>query len=207
MEFLKKHHQKLINWYLCLNFIGWTLYQLHNAWINENLNFVEISFAVQNLVLIFIILIRRDYRAVDKNYFHQAIAIIAFFSGIAFMGQDSSGSDLTQQISLMVVAFANILGLITIFNLGRSFGILIAYRKVQNKGLYSIIRHPMYATDILLRFGFVISHTNWLTILIFVLSTACYIYRALLEEAFLSHQESYKDYKEKTKYRFIPFVF
>ena len=102
---------------------------------------------------------------------------------------------------------SNTLGAITLLNLGRSFGILIAYREVKSGGLYSIVRHPMYGTDILLRIGFVISHFSWLTIFILVASSGCYVYRAILEERFLSKQPDYAEYMKKVKYRFIPYIF
>ena len=94
-----------------------------------------------------------------------------------------------------------------LLNLGRSFGILIAYREVKSRGLYGIIRHPMYATDILLRIGFTINHCTPFTVIAFIASTGCYVYRAILEERFLIQQPEYREYMHRVKYRFIPFVF
>ena len=91
--------------------------------------------------------------------------------------------------------------------LGRSFGILIALRTVKTNGLYSLVRHPMYGTDILLRIGFVVGHFNLFTIFLFVISTGAYIARAMLEEQFLLQDEAYQEYVRRVKYRFIPFVF
>ncbi len=65
----------------------------------------------------------------------------------------------------------------------------------------------MYATDLLLRVGFVISHFNIVTISLIVLSAVSYIYRAILEEKLLIQDEAYREYKEKVKYRLIPYIF
>jgi protein-S-isoprenylcysteine O-methyltransferase Ste14 len=65
----------------------------------------------------------------------------------------------------------------------------------------------MYATDILLRMGFLINHFNLLTLILFITSAVCYVYRAILEEQFLMHQPEYREYMHRVKYRFIPFVF
>jgi protein-S-isoprenylcysteine O-methyltransferase Ste14 len=100
-----------------------------------------------------------------------------------------------------------VLGVVTLLNLGRSFGILIAFREVKSRGLYGIIRHPMYATDILLRMGFLINHFNLFILIVFIASTVCYVYRAILEERFLIYQPEYREYMHRVKYRFIPFVF
>jgi protein-S-isoprenylcysteine O-methyltransferase Ste14 len=64
----------------------------------------------------------------------------------------------------------------------------------------------MYATDMLLRVGFLISHFNLFTVIVFIVSTGCYVYRAILEERFLMRQLEYRDYMKRVRYRFIPFV-
>jgi protein-S-isoprenylcysteine O-methyltransferase Ste14 len=171
------------------------------------IDFVEISFLVQNLVMLTLLLARRRHRAVDPSPFRQAVALVAFFSGLAFLGQPSTGGALARGVSSAIVVAANLLGLATLLNLGRSFGILIAIRRVETRWLYRIVRHPMYGTDILLRIGYVASHRTPVAITLFVLSTACYVYRAFLEERFLGQDEIYRDYMKKVKYRFIPFLF
>ena len=99
------------------------------------------------------------------------------------------------------------LGILALVNLGRSCGVLIAFRKIQTRGLYSAVRHPMYLSDILFRVGFMLTHLNWLTSALFVVSSACYVYRAILEERFLAQQPEYREYMRDVKYRFVPFVY
>lgn len=206
-EYLKKHKQRLIDIYLFLNFLGYTCWQSYNAIIEERFDFIEASFFIQNIVMTTLILIRSNSKANDPNLFNQAIALIAFFSGALFMGMPQTSNETSLVLSSIIILIANLLGLITLLNLGKSFGIIISYRKVKSKGLYSVVRHPMYVTDILLRVGFLISHFTIYTTTVFVLSTACYFYRAILEERFLSQQGEYKKYMKKTKYRFIPYLF
>jgi protein-S-isoprenylcysteine O-methyltransferase Ste14 len=122
------------------------------------------------------------------------------------MGQPATGSLVAKQISQVVIFCANVLGVATLLNLGRSFGILIAFRELKSYGLYGRVRHPMYATDILLRIGFLINHFNLFTVLVFIISTGCYVYRAILEERFLIQQPEYREYMNRVRYRFIPFV-
>jgi protein-S-isoprenylcysteine O-methyltransferase Ste14 len=206
-NFFKNNRHTILNIYLALNisgWIGWHLYKHNNA---GTLDFVEVSFAIHNLVILAVILFRRAHKTFNKNIFNQSIAAFAFFSGLAFMGQPASGDPILISVSKYVVFAANIIGIITLINLGRSFGILIACREIKTGGLYSIVRHPMYFTDILLRVGFLISHFNWFTSSMFIVSVAAYAYRAILEERFLIQQQEYQLYKEKVKYRFIPYIF
>lgn len=206
-ELLKKHRQLIFDIYIAINFTGWAGYNLYKSITEGNLDFVEISFTIQNILLVSLILIRWQHQGIDKSIFNQAVALIAFCSGAAFMGQTATGGTMIISSSRVIVFIANILGIITMLNLGRSFGIMIAFRKVKTDGLYSIVRHPMYGTDILLRIGFIISHLNLFTSAVFILSTLLYVYRAILEERFLILQPEYQDYMMKVKYRFIPYIF
>lgn len=198
--------QRLINVYLFLNVIGFCGWNLYQVMIDERLRYGEFGFVIQNIVLGAVLLFRKDSVAVDSNILHQLVAIIAFCSGALFMGSASTGSPTLLIISDYVIITANILGICTLLNLGKSFGILIAVREVKTSGLYSVVRHPMYGTDILLRIGYLVSHFNVFTAMIFALSTACYVYRAILEEKFLSETPEYKEYMTRVHYRFLPYV-
>ena len=206
-EFIIKHRQLIFNIYLAINFTGWAGYNLYKSVDTGNLNYVEISFTLQNALLITLILIRWEHKGVDKSIINQTIALIAFLSGAAFMGQSESGGIVAKAGSNVIVFFANVFGIMIMLNLGRSFGILIAFRKIKTGGFYSIVRHPMYGTDILLRIGFIISHLNLFTSVVFIISTSLYVYRAILEERFLVLQPEYKEYMRKVKYRFIPYIY
>ncbi|MFC2130412.1 methyltransferase family protein [Bacteroidota bacterium] len=206
-EFIIENKSMLLNIYLIINLGGYAAWQTYNTWLEGNLDFVEISFGVQNVIMLLFILIRNKHKAIDKVSWHQVVALTAFFSGLLFIGQPVTGGEDAKLISKIVILSSNIFGAITLLNLGRSFGIMIALREVRTGGLYSFVRHPMYGTDILLRIGFIISHFSYVSIILFVISTGCYIYRAILEERFLKQDEEYKMYMLKVKYRFIPLVF
>ena len=203
---MKKHWQLLLNIYLFLNFTGWGIWQAYQYYLKGTLGYVEMSFTIQSLLVAVIFLIRKPHQVVNKSLLHQAVAIIAFCSGAAFMGQPATGNPLANHVSQVVILCANVLGVATLLNLGRSFGILIAFRGLKSDGLYGMVRHPMYATDILLRTGFLINHYNLFTVIAFIASAGCYVYRAILEERFLIQLPEYREYMQRVKYRFIPFV-
>ena len=204
--FLKKHGHVITNLFLvvCLGRYGYDrAIQTLKA---GRFDFVEIAFALHNLVMLTLILIRKQHRALNQNVFEQAIALIAFFSGILF-AEARTENPLLLSLSKGVIVLAMGLGILSFLSLGRSFGILIALREVKTGGLYKFIRHPMYFTDILWRGGMVLKNPCMLNLVIFVVSSACYIYRAALEERFLRLQPEYREYMQKVKYRFIPHVY
>ncbi|MGC4119145.1 MAG: methyltransferase [Myxococcales bacterium] len=207
-EVLERYGQRIFNVGLFAFFAVAMGADLHKVWREGRLDYVEVSFVVQNVVLLGFILLRRPHRAVNRNLLHQAVALAAFFSGVFFVGAPTTGGPAAHTASAIIVFAANLLGLATVVNLGRSFGILIALRKVETRFLYRVVRHPMYATDILLRVGFLVSHLTWQPAVLFVASTGCYVVRALLEEKFLASQDpAYAEYMQRTRWRFIPFVF
>jgi protein-S-isoprenylcysteine O-methyltransferase Ste14 len=197
----------LVNIYLFANILGVTLWQAIDPWRSGYFGVADGIFVAQNLVLAGVVLMRRDHRAIDTRVGHQLIAVAAFFSGAFMVGQPPSEGAALQAVSLIVSVAANLLGIATLLNLGRSFGILIACREIRTGGLYAIIRHPMYLSDILLRTGFVLGHRTPVALALMLLSVGLYIWRAILEERFLLGQPGYPEYMRKVRYRLLPGVF
>ncbi len=204
---LRKRWQTILNWIVFIG-IGKWIVEKALGWheTGELWGFVEITFLAHMALLLLLIVIRRRHLAVDRNVFHQLVALAAFFSGLAFYGPKTDNTSLLWS-ARMVTFTALVLGILTQLNLGRSFGILIARRKIKTDYLYSIIRHPMYLTDILFKVGMILKMPSWPNAAILVLGVACYAYRAKLEEKFLSRDGSYRRYMQRVRYRFIPGVF
>lgn len=80
-------------------------------------------------------------------------------------------------------------------------------QRVVDTGLYGIVRHPMYAATILLFLMIPLILGSWWSLLCFIGYPALIVIRINNEETVLSEQlEGYKEYKERVKYRLIPFV-
>lgn len=204
--FLGRHGQLVLNLLVFFGIAHWVLEYTLPAFLAGRFDFIDTLFLFHNGVMLALILLRREPQAVDHNFFHQAVAVVAFFSGLGFVGEATARPALLLAAHVVIIA-ALVLGTATLFNLGRSFGILIAYRKLESSFLYGVVRHPMYLTDILWKIGIVLEKPNGINFAIFLLASACYVYRALLEEKFLARQPEYRDYMTRVRYRFIPGVF
>lgn len=206
-EFIKKYGQLIVNWIV---FIGIGKWIVEKAWgwyeAGELWQFVEMAFLAHMVVLLVLVIVRTRHIAMDRNMFHQAIAMVAFFSGLAFVGEKTTDESLLWSARI-VTSVALILGILTQINLGRSFGILIARRRIKTQYLYGIVRHPMYFTDILFKIGLLLKMPSWGNMAIFALGVACYVYRAILEEQFLAQAPEYREYMKKVKYRLLPGLF
>ena len=78
---------------------------------------------------------------------------------------------------------------------------------VVDTGLYGIVRHPMYAVTLLLFLAMPLVLGSVYAFLIFLAYPFIIAKRIKGEEAFLEKElAGYKEYKEKVKYRMIPFI-
>ena len=80
-------------------------------------------------------------------------------------------------------------------------------QKVVDTGLYGIVRHPMYMATILLFLMIPIILGSWYALIAFAFYPAIIIVRLKDEEELLTRElPGYAEYKQKVKYRIIPFV-
>ena len=80
-------------------------------------------------------------------------------------------------------------------------------QKVIDTGLYGIVRHPMYAATLILFLSMPVVLGSVWAFVIFLAYPPIIVARIRSEEEFLEKElEGYAEYKNKVKYRLIPFV-
>ena len=80
-------------------------------------------------------------------------------------------------------------------------------QKVIDTGLYGIIRHPMYSATLLLFLSMPLVLGSVYAFIIFLAYPLIVVKRLKAEEEFLERElKGYKEYKQKVKYRLIPFI-
>ena len=80
-------------------------------------------------------------------------------------------------------------------------------QKVVDTGLYSIVRHPMYSVTLLLFLSMPLVLGSIYSFTVFLFYPFIIAKRIKHEELFLEKElEGYIEYKEKVKYRLIPFI-
>ena len=80
-------------------------------------------------------------------------------------------------------------------------------QKVIDKGMYGIIRHPMYSVTILLFLSMPLILGSLISFFIFLIYPMIIVFRIQNEEKVLEKDlKGYKEYKKKVKYRLIPFI-
>ena len=80
-------------------------------------------------------------------------------------------------------------------------------QKVVSSGLYGIVRHPMYSATIGMFLSMPIVMESWWAFLAMIPYVPIIVYRIKDEEILLTEElEGYSEYKQKVKWRLIPFI-
>lgn len=80
-------------------------------------------------------------------------------------------------------------------------------QKVIDTGLYGIVRHPMYSATVFMFLSMPLILGSLISFVIFLLYPAVIVKRISGEEKFLENNlDGYSQYKNKIKYRLIPFI-
>ena len=81
-------------------------------------------------------------------------------------------------------------------------------QKVIDTGLYGIVRHPMYTSTIFMFLTIPLILGSIYSFLIFLIYPLIIIFRIKNEEKFLENElAGYGQYKQKVKYKILPFIF
>ena len=107
-------------------------------------------------------------------------------------------------IPALIVQGLGMAGLLaSVWSLGRSFGIAPADRGLVTRGAYRIIRHPMYAAEMVFNVGFLLANPSWRNGGALLVIAVTQIARILREERVLAE---YAAYARQVRWRLIPWV-
>jgi protein-S-isoprenylcysteine O-methyltransferase Ste14 len=80
-------------------------------------------------------------------------------------------------------------------------------QKVISTGLYGLVRHPMYFGALFLAVGTPLALGSWWTLLLIPLFLPILYFRIANEEKVLLRDlQGYEEYKNKVRYRLIPYI-
>ncbi len=189
--------------FLLFLYVGYSGVNRTISLINE-FDFVELVRVIYSVTVSLLFLIRSKPSIVSMNINHWVVALVTCFSAHFFIRESANGNGVLDNTAYILVIAANVLGFLTAFTLGRSFGLFPALRKVKTKYVYQIVRHPMYLAAIIFKLGYVLKNPSIYNILLLAVVIILYDKRAKYEEDILSHDNSYVGYLQQVKYRFVP---
>ena len=190
---------------LCL-YVGFSAVTRTRSLLNE-FGLIEFLRLIYSVTASLLFLIRVKPCLVSMNPVHWTVALITSFSAHFFIRETTNNNPNLLFMADIFVVFSILLGVATVLVLGRSFGLFPALRKVKTRYVYQIVRHPMYLAAMFFKLGYVLKNPSIYNILLLVVVIILYDRRAKYEEDIMSHDNSYVDYSQKVKYRFIPGIY
>jgi protein-S-isoprenylcysteine O-methyltransferase Ste14 len=105
---------------------------------------------------------------------------------------------------LALVTLAAGLSLVSLFAMGRRFGVRPALRDLVTSGPYRLVRHPMYLSYVLADIGYNLQEWNFVTLLLVLVGWASLVYRIYAEERLLAQHAEWPAYVISVRYRLLP---
>lgn len=170
--------------------------------------FPLIAAALNVLILVVTMVIRRPPKRVTPNPWYWLLAFVATYWLILILGLLQPGRPVAPTwvttpiaaLGLLIVVWARL-------SLGRNIGFVPAQRELVATGAYAYMRHPVYTGGLLTNIAFLLSAFSPLNALLITLGAFWFIpVKSLVEEDFLRADPQYAAYMKRVRARWIPFL-
>ena len=165
-----------------------------------------VSYIFIDILVTALYLLRSKTVAFSKSLSEHGVALVSTFYIYAFDYDVGLKSEFSIYGNLLLL-IGTYLSIMSLLSLGKSFGILPVLRHVKTQKMYKHIRHPLYASYILMDLGIVIGYFSFYNLLIFVLGIVLFLARIRYEEKVLRQNEEYQRYAIRTPYRLFPKIY
>ena len=175
-----------------------------HAYLQTHRLFGAALFAEQMWIVV-AYLIRRPARIVSRRSSDWLLAFGGTFGGVLFR---PGGAHLRLGVDIgLVVQLVGLATCVVAFlALGRSFGFAAADRGLVHRGPYRVVRHPVYASYLLLQAGYVLQSLSVRNVLVMAMVTGCNLGRAVAEDRLLATNEHHHAYRTQVRWRLLPGV-
>jgi protein-S-isoprenylcysteine O-methyltransferase Ste14 len=165
----------------------------------------DLLMLVGEALVVVLTCLRRPTQIIDRRLVVRLVTSVSLLSPLLVGPTDNQAL-----LSEMAAASLACLGLGIVvggkLSLGWSFGLLPANRGVMERGLYRIVRHPIYLGYLMTHIPFLAAHPSGWNAAVLLVGDAALIVRALYEEETLGRDPQYVRYCRTVKWRLMPGV-
>ena len=159
--------------------------------------------AINESVYVLLYLVRERAVATSTSAIDWGVAFSATFLGTLLR----PGNTLNILFGSTLIVIGIVVNIVSVLFLNRSISIVPAERSIKTGGIYQFVRHPMYSSEIVSLFGYLLINVSLANILIVIGTTVLILIRINREELFFSRNELYTKYVAKTPWKLLPFVY
>lgn len=197
--------ERSLNRVFAVNLLAWAVLSCFAGPVEERYCVVRLCIAALHLMAACLFWIREPLRE-ESDYSQWLICL----PSIVMSGLMLSFSPSFVQwpvYSNAIFLGGTLLTLLSLSTLGKSFSILPARRTIRQHGAYSIVRHPVYASElVLLAACWTAAIGSWKLSVAFCASVVLCVLRIGVEERLLRSDPDYRGYCERVLWRLVPFV-
>jgi protein-S-isoprenylcysteine O-methyltransferase Ste14 len=165
-------------------------------------------YVLQHLMVLGIAVTRRRPKVRDYSILSSAAVGVAYaypYAQVIYL-RWSPGEEAWPGGGLALIIFAAGLSLLSLFTIGKRFGVRPALRDLVTSGPYRFVRHPMYLSYVLADIGYNLQEWNFVTVFLVLLGWMSLVYRVYAEELVLSQDADWPRYVRSVRYRLLPGV-
>ena len=163
-------------------------------------------YVLQHLMVLVIALTRRAPAAVDGSFGVAAAVTVSYaypYAQVIYL-QRMPGSPLWPEGGMVLITSGALLSIVSLWTLGRRFGIRPALRGLTVDGPYRVVRHPMYLSYVLGDIGYNLQECNLGTLALVMTGWIAMVYRIEREERVMAHHPEWASYTSVVRFRLLP---
>ena len=162
-------------------------------------------FFAQQAVVVVAYLVRRPAQMVTLRTRDWLLALGGTFSHV-LLRPDVAHTQWGLSVGLALQFVGVVIALWSLTTLGRSFGFAAADRGLVSRGPYAVVRHPVYASYVLLLSGYLFQSFSLRNVLVALLTVSCDMGRIRAEERILAENPAHPAYCRRVPWRMVPGV-
>jgi len=163
----------------------------------------DLLLVVGEALVVILTCLRRPASVIDKRPTVRIITAVSMTAPL--MSRPAHVAPLIPEVAAAMLLGVGLLVVVGgKLSLGCSFGLLPANRGVMQRGLYRIVRHPIYLGYLLTHIPFLAAHPSGWNIAVLLAGDATLVIRAFYEEQTLGRDPQYVRYCENVKWRLVP---
>ena len=166
-------------------------------------SFNWLGLLIVNSIMVAMYVVKRDARSISQSPFLWLLAFAGTCLPLVLRptspSMPTSIGNIIQLIGIVAIAAS-------MLSLRRSFGIVPAHRGIRTGGLYNVVRHPLYASELFWMLGFAVANPSGWNIALWCCDCVLQFARASAEERFLGDDPIYTQYRARVRYRLLPLV-
>ena len=163
-------------------------------------------YVLQHVTVLAIALTRRSPAVTDHSFGVSAAVAVNYaypYAQVIYL-QRTPGWPLWPEGGMVLILSGALLSIVSLWTLGRRFGIRPALRGLAVHGPYRVVRHPIYLSYVLGDVGYNLQECNLGTVALVIVGWMAMLYRIESEERVMAHHPGWGAYTQLVRYHLLP---